>query len=132
MTDPALHLDRIGQISIAVKDVDRAIAFYRDTLGMAFLFQFPGMAFFDCGGIRLYLFKGDDGQASGTSIIYYRVANIRDAARELEARGVTFLQAPFIVHQDEQHELWLAPFRDSEGNYVELMSEVAKEGAGGR
>jgi predicted enzyme related to lactoylglutathione lyase len=129
MTEAPIHLDRIGQIAIAVKDVERATAFYRDVLGMAFLFQFPGMAFFDCGGIRLYLFEQDDAQAGArrTSIIYYRVADIVEAARQLEARGVTFTQAPFVVHQDDRHELWLAAFRDSEGNDLELMSEVAKK-----
>ncbi len=53
MPEAAVHLDQIGQISVIVKDVDRAVAFYREVLGMRFLFQFPGMAFFDCGGVRL-------------------------------------------------------------------------------
>jgi methylmalonyl-CoA/ethylmalonyl-CoA epimerase len=123
-------LDRIGQISISVKDVDRAVAFYRDVLGMRFLFQFPGMGFFDCGGIRLYLFKNENPEMSGTSIIYYRVRDIQEATRGLEAKGVSFIQAPFMVHQDDRHEMWLAPFKDSEGNYLELMSEVPKTGEG--
>ncbi len=87
MSPAPVALESIGQISIIVKDVDRAKAFYRDTLGLAFLFEFPGMAFFDCGGVRLYLARADKPDL-GTSILYYRVADIRAAASELEARGV--------------------------------------------
>ena len=132
MSQKVTTLDRIGQISISVKDIDRAVAFYRDVLGMRFLFQFPGMAFFDCSGIRLYLFRNDNLEMAGTSIVYYQVPDIQEATRGLEAKGVTFLQPPFIVHQDDRHEMWLAPFRDSEGNYLELMSEVPKEVASSR
>jgi catechol 2,3-dioxygenase-like lactoylglutathione lyase family enzyme len=115
----------IGQISIIVKDIDRAKAFYRDTLGLRFLFEFPGMAFFDCGGVRLYL-AGADEPGLGTSILYYRVADIRAAAATLESRGVAFGQQPAKVHEDARHELWLAFFKDSEDNTVALMSEVGK------
>jgi methylmalonyl-CoA/ethylmalonyl-CoA epimerase len=116
-------LESVGQISIIVKDVERARDFYRDTLGLTFLFEFPGMAFFDCGGVRLYLAPADK-PGLGTSILYYRVADIRTTATALESRGVTFLQQPAKVHEDARHELWLAFFEDSEGNTVALMSEV--------
>ena len=125
MSPSTVALESIGQISIIVKDVDRAKAFYRDTLGMTFLFEFPGMAFFDCGGVRLYLARADK-PVLGTSILYYRVADIRAAASELESRGVGFLQQPARVHEDARHELWLAFFKDSEENTLGLMSEVAK------
>lgn len=115
----------IGQISVIVKDVDRARDFYRDTLRLKFLFEFPGMAFFDCGGVRLYLAKADKPEL-GTSILYYRVNDIRAAAAELEARGVTFVASPEKVHEDAHHELWLAFFHDSEDNTLALMSEVSK------
>jgi methylmalonyl-CoA/ethylmalonyl-CoA epimerase len=125
MSSIPVALESIGQISIIVKDVDRAKAFYRDTLGMTFLFEFPGMAFFDCGGVRLYLARADE-PGLGTSILYYRVADIRGAASELEARGVAFRQQPARVHEDGRHELWLAFFKDSEDNTVALMSEILK------
>jgi predicted enzyme related to lactoylglutathione lyase len=118
-------IQSIGQISIVVKDVERATCFYRDTLGLAFLFEFPGMAFFDCGGVRLYLARADKPNL-GTSILYYRVADIRATASALESRGVAFAQQPAKVHEDARHELWLAFFKDTEDNDVALMSEVLK------
>jgi len=124
MTPAGLSLDRIGQISIIVTDVERATAFYRDVLGMKFLFQFPGMAFFDCGGVRLYLAREESSEPIGTSVLYYKVESIQAACEELKARGVRFLQEPHVIHRDERHELWLAAFKDSEGNLAELMSEV--------
>jgi methylmalonyl-CoA/ethylmalonyl-CoA epimerase len=100
-------------------------------LGLRFLFQFPGMAFFDCGGIRLYLTTPDSAEIAATSIIYYRVSAIEDTARTLEARGVRFIQPPRLVHEDAAHELWLAFFVDSEDNRAALMSEVPKEAGAG-
>lgn len=126
MTAGDFGLSNIGQISIAVKDVDRAIAFYRDVLGLKFLFQFPGMGFFDAGGVRLYLAIPEKPEFAGTSILYYRVTDILEAARVLESRGVSFREKPHLVHQDARHELWLGFFKDSEGNPVALMSEVPK------
>ncbi len=119
-------LNQIGQILVAVKDVPRATAFYRDVLGMKFLFEAPGMAFFDCGGIRLYLGVAEKPEFDRTSILYYRVPSIHEAVAVLQGRGVEFLQQPRKVHEDSRHELWLVGFRDSEGNYLELMSEVPK------
>jgi len=125
MPDRPVALESIGQISIIVKDVERARNFYRDVLGLTFLFEFPGMAFFDCGGVRLYLARADK-PGLGTSILYYRVADIRGVAAALEARGVVFLEQPAKVHEDARHELWLAFFKDSEDNTVALMSEVGR------
>jgi predicted enzyme related to lactoylglutathione lyase len=126
MTATSPAIESIGQVSIVVKDVDRAKAFYRDTLGLTFLFEFPGMAFFDCGGVRLYLARADK-PGLGTSVLYYRVADIRAAAADLASRGVAFLQQPAKVHEDARHELWLAFFEDSEANTLALMSEVGKQ-----
>jgi len=123
MSSALAPIQSIGQISIIVKDVERARDFYRDTLELTFLFEFPGMAFFDCGGVRLYLAKAEKPDL-GTSVLYYRVPDIGAAASGLEARGVSFLQPPAKVHEDAKHELWLAFFKDSEGNTLALMSEV--------
>ncbi len=117
-------IQSIGQVSVIVKDLERAKTFYRDTLGLAFLFEFPGMAFFDCGGVRLYLAAADKPEFDHTSILYYKVADIHAAAAALEGRGVVFRQKPAAVHRDARHELWLAEFNDSEGNTLALMSEV--------
>jgi methylmalonyl-CoA/ethylmalonyl-CoA epimerase len=126
MAPNGFGLHAIGQISIVVKDVPRATRFYRDTLGLTFLFEYPGMAFFDCGGVRLYLAAAEKPEFDRTSILYYRVPSIQDAAAELERRGVTFVRKPARVHEDAKHELWLAFFKDSEDNNLALMSEVPK------
>jgi len=118
------RLDRIGQILVPIRDVDRAVAFYRDVLGMRFLFRFPGTAFFDCGGIRLYLSIPESPAFDGRVTIYYRVDDVADAVAELESRGGTFDDDPHVVHRDAAYELWMAFFRDPDGNNLALMSEV--------
>ena len=116
----------IGQLSIAVGDVERARDFYRDVLSLVHLFDAPpGMSFFDCGGVRLLLARPEGpGKGDGTSILYFRVADIRAAHERLAGNGVAFERAPERVHRTPEHELWLAFFRDSEGNLLALMSEV--------
>ena len=128
MTDD-LQLDSIGQIHISVTDVPRAVAFYRDVLGMKFLFEVPGqpMAFFDCGGIRLYLGIPSSPEFTSNPLIYYRVHGIEAVYDELTKRGVEFDGPPQVAHRAEDHELWLAGFRDSEGNRLVLMDEVPVE-----
>jgi len=121
--DTDFGLDQIGQIAITVQDVDRATAFYRDTLGMAHLFSAPGMAFFDCSGVRLMLSLPEGSDPGASSILYYRVDDARRAAATLESRGVDFEGEPHVVHRTDTHELWMAFFRDSEGNMMALMSE---------
>ena len=119
-------LERIGQIAITVRDLERAIRFYRDTLGMRFLFPAPPqMAFFDCGGVRLLIGVPERPEHNHpASIIYYRVTDIRAAHDTLRERGVTFVTPPHLVAKLPDHDLWLADFRDSEENTLALMSEV--------
>jgi methylmalonyl-CoA/ethylmalonyl-CoA epimerase len=117
-------LSQIGQIAINVQDVERATAFYRDTLGMRFLFAFPGLAFFDCGGVRLMLTRAEDPKLDHpASILYYCVADIEATHQALAARGVRFEQGPHLVARMPDHELWLADFYDSEENLLALMAE---------
>lgn len=124
MTDATFGLSRIGQIAINARDLERAVAFYRDVLGMRFLFQVPRMAFFDCGGIRVMLGLAERPEFDHpASILYYQVAQIAAAHRELAGRGVTFETAPHLVHRAPGQELWLAFLRDSEGNPLALMEE---------
>lgn len=122
-------LSRIGQIFVNVNDLDRAIEFYRDTLGMQFLFQAPpAMAFFDCGGIRLMLGVAERPDLNHpASIIYYKVDDIEKVYETLDDRGVVFLTKPHLVAPMPDHDLWLADFKDSEGNILALMSEVPRK-----
>jgi methylmalonyl-CoA/ethylmalonyl-CoA epimerase len=120
-----LHLDQIGQISIPVRDLERAIAFYRDDLGMRFLFQAPpALGFFDCGGIRLMLDGAAAERAGQASIVYYRVDDLAAAHRTLRDRGIPFEADPHLVARMPDHELWMAFLRDPDGNLLALMSEV--------
>jgi methylmalonyl-CoA/ethylmalonyl-CoA epimerase len=118
-------LNQIGQIAVPVTDIDRAVTFYRDTLGMRFLFQAPpGLGFFDCGGVRLMLDAPAKAQAGQASPIYYKVSDIHAAFDTLSARGVTFEAKPHLIAKLPDHELWMAFFRDPDGNLLALMSEV--------
>jgi len=121
---------RIGQIAMTVGDLPRAVAFYRDVLGMRFLFEAPpAMAFFDCGGVRLMLSLPEQaGPAAGQqfgAILYYAVDDIQEAAAALEARGVRFEQAPHVVARLPHADLWMAFLRDADGHLLAIMSEVA-------
>jgi methylmalonyl-CoA/ethylmalonyl-CoA epimerase len=121
-------LRRIRQISVAVQDLPRAVAFYRDTLGLPLLFEAPpALAFFDCGGVRLMLSPQElDTAAAGTSIIYYLVDDIAAAHTLLARRGAAFDDAPHVIARMPDHDLWLTVCKDSEGNHVGLMSEVRR------
>ena len=118
-------LGTIGQISISVTDIDRAVNFYRYTLGLPFLFQVPGqpMAFFQCGEVRLYLGVPEHEEFRSNTLIYYRVASTPEAYEELKGRGVEFTSEPHIVHRDGQHELWMAFFKDPDGNNLAIMED---------
>ena len=118
-------LSQLGQIAINVEDLERAVAFYRDALQVPFLFQFPGLAFFDCAGVRLMLSKPEGGEIHGrASVLYFKVADIDAEARNLASRNVKFEQPPHLVARLPDHELWMAFFRDPDGNLLALMSEV--------
>lgn len=119
-------LARIGQIAVPVGDIERAISFYRDTLGMRFLFKAPeGLGFFDCAGVRLMLDAPAKTQAGNhSSVIYYKVPDLQAAFLTLSARGVAFEAKPHLIARLPDHELWMAFFRDPDGNLLALMSEV--------
>jgi methylmalonyl-CoA/ethylmalonyl-CoA epimerase len=118
-------LDRIGQVAVPVTDVERAVRFYRDTLGMRFLFQAPpGLAFFDLSGVRLMLDGPAKAQAGKGSVLYYQVADLQAAYATLSERGVRFETEPHLVAKMPDHELWMAFLRDPDQNLLALMSEV--------
>ena len=119
-------LSQIGQIAISVKDVDTAVAFYRDVLGLKLLFQAPpGLAFFDCGGVRLMLARPEKPEFDHpASTLYFKVADIQQATATLKSRGVRFEEEPHLIAKMPDHELWMAFFRDAEKNLLGLMSEI--------
>ena len=125
MSEP-LPPARIGQVAVPVLDLERAVVFYRDILRLPLLFRAPpGLAFFDCGGVRLMLSRPEgDGTPAGAGLLYYVVADLPAAHRTLIDRGVEFLDPPHLVATLPDHDLWMAFCRDIEGNTLALMSEV--------
>jgi Predicted enzyme related to lactoylglutathione lyase len=127
MDSATVTLSTIGQIAINVKNVERATAFYRDVLGLQFLFAPPGLAFFDAGGVRLMLTNAERPEFDHpASILYYKVGDIGGAHRGLVARGVKVEEEPHVVAPMPDHDLWIGSYRDSEDNYFALMSEVPR------
>ena len=120
-------ITRLTQVAVVVQDLDRAVRFYRDTLGLKLLFQAPpGLAFFDLSGVRLMLDQPSEPlpKGVGTSILYYGVDDIQAAHATLVGRGVPFEEAPHMIANLGDRDLWMGAFRDSEGNLLGLMSEV--------
>ncbi|GAA0766799.1 LuxR C-terminal-related transcriptional regulator [Ideonella azotifigens] len=118
-----IHLGALGQIARTVKDIAAARAWYGDVLGLAHLYSFGNLAFFDCGGVRLFLSEGE-GTVS-ESILYFRVDDIRAAQAALGARGVQFTHAPHMIHRHENgSEEWMGFFSDNEGRPLAIMSTV--------
>jgi len=123
----SLGITSIGQISIIVKDVERATAFYGDVLGLPLLFTVPGMAFFDCGGVRLMLGTASSPEYDHpSSIFYFRVADLRAAYRRLVEHRVEIVAPPRLIAAMPAHDLWMTAFKDGEGNIHQLMSEVPR------
>jgi methylmalonyl-CoA/ethylmalonyl-CoA epimerase len=125
MTPKPLRHSTIGQISVNVHDLPKAIAFYRDVLGMDFLFEVPSMAFFKVGNVRLMLGLPEKPEFDHpASVIYYAVENIQQAHKDLSGNGVRFAAEPHLVARLPGHELWMAFFRDIDNNMLALMSEI--------
>lgn len=125
MGEAGFGLVQIGQVAINVKDVARATAFYRDVLGMRFLFSTGALAFFDCGGIRLMLGIAETKELDHpSSVLYYKVADLHAAHATLRERGVVFRDAPHLIAKMPDHDLWMTFFDDLDGNVLSLMSEV--------
>lgn len=118
-------LGPIGQIALPARDIERATAFYRDSLGLPLLFRAGHLSFFDCGGVRLMLAPPETPEAAQVgSVLYFRVDDIQSSCRTLSDRGVRFMRQPHLVARMPDHELWMAFFRDSEANILAVMSEV--------
>lgn len=146
-----LNLSTIGQIAISVSDIDRATEFYRDALGLSFLFSAPpSMSFFDCEGVRLMLTvpehdeKPKDETLSDVpaadihadevhphriahgNALYFTVPDVPHATQILKSRGVQFIGAPHVIHRTDTYDLWMSFFTDPDGNTLALMAEVQK------
>ncbi|MBI3046955.1 MAG: VOC family protein [Acidobacteria bacterium] len=124
MTTATTGLSRIHQISMRAHDIERATRFYRDTLGVPFLFAAPPrLAFFDCSGVRLMLSTPEADFDHPGSILYFAVEDIRQMHAALTSRGVRFRTEPHKIATLADREVWLADFEDSEGNTLAIMSE---------
>lgn len=128
MSATGIGISRIGQIAVVVKDVQRATAFYRDVLGLRFLFAAGQLAFLDCGGVRLMLDKPKKPEFDHpSSILYFSVPDIQAAHQRLVASGVAIVEAPHLIAPMPDHDLWMSFFRDTEGNVMALMCEVPRK-----
>ena len=123
----------IGQIHVTVTDIDRAVAFYRDVLGLPLLFRVPGqpMAFLDCDGVRLYLGVTEDPAFASRPLLYFRVREIEARHAELRAAGADLIDEPHVVHRDGGEELVVCFLRDPDGTTLALMEERPVGGAAG-
>jgi len=121
-----MNLGPIMQLLVPVSDVDRAATFYEDVLGLPLLFKYPGNAFFDAHGVRLYLARPTEPGYTGPITIYFRVDDVGATFDQLVARGAAVREAPEIAHRDESYDLWLAFVSDLDGNNIGLMREAPK------
>jgi predicted enzyme related to lactoylglutathione lyase len=114
------------QILVPVADVDRAAEFYESVLGLPLLFRYPGNAFFDADGVRLYLATPTQPGFSGAATIYFRVEDVTGTLERLEAKGAKVRERPEIVFGTDDYDLWLAFVQDPDGNNIGLMREAPK------
>jgi methylmalonyl-CoA/ethylmalonyl-CoA epimerase len=126
MAATGIGISRVGQIAVNAHDIERAAAFYQDALGLKLLFKTPpGLAFFDCGGVRLMLTRPEKLEFDHpSSILYFAVPDIQAAHVRMKVNGVKFEDEPHLLARMPDHDLWMVFFRDSEGNLMGLMSEV--------
>jgi methylmalonyl-CoA/ethylmalonyl-CoA epimerase len=127
-TTTGIGISRIGQIAINAHDVERAAAFYQDALGLKLLFKDPPcLSFLDCGGVRLMLSSAEKPEFDHpSSVLYFSVPDIQAAHARMKENGVKFEDEPHLIAKMPDHDLWMTFFRDSEGNLMGLMSEVAR------
>lgn len=125
MSTASVSISKLGQIAINVHDLDRAISFYRDNLGLPLLFTTGGLGFFDCGGVRLMLSRPEKLEFDHpSSVLYFVVPDIERAYQQMKAKAVRFEDQPHLIARLPTHDLWMTFFRDSEENLLALMSEV--------
>lgn len=125
-TETGIGITRLGQIQVRTHDVERAVGFYENVLGLKLLFKAPpGLAFFDCGGVRLMLDRPEKQEFDhASSILYFAVPDIQAAHARMKDGGVRFEDEPHLIARMPNHDLWMTFFRDTEDNLLALMSEV--------
>jgi predicted enzyme related to lactoylglutathione lyase len=126
MPDTTTALGPIMQVLVPVEDVDRAADFYEHVLGLPLLFRYPGNAFFDAAGVRIYLAKPTEAGFDGRSTLYFRVPDVSATLERLEAAGATVRERAEIAHRADDYDLWLAFVQDPDGNNIGLMREAPK------
>ncbi|HXZ14059.1 MAG TPA: VOC family protein [Candidatus Sulfotelmatobacter sp.] len=127
MEQQGIGITRLGQVAINVQNVERATAFYRDVLGLKFLFSAGQLAFFDCGGVRLMLDRPEKPEFDHpSSILYFAVPDIHAAHQRLMNSGAPIVEPPRVIAPMPDHDLWMSFFRDTESNVMALMSEVPR------
>lgn len=119
-------LGRLGQVALAVADVDASEAFYRDVLGLRHLYRFGGVTFFDCQGVRLMIEAAGEEGPRRNSPLYFTVADIALAVAALEGRGARFIDRPHLIARMADHDLWMTFIADPDANLVGLMMEAPK------
>jgi DNA-binding CsgD family transcriptional regulator/catechol 2,3-dioxygenase-like lactoylglutathione lyase family enzyme len=121
-----LKLGRIAQVSRHVSDIKKAESWYKDVLGLPHLFTFGNLAFFDCGGTRLYLSTPENGhELHDESVLYFAVDDIQGAFETLKSRGAKFQGAPHMIHKHENGmEEWMAFFEDPDGGLLAIAAQV--------
>ncbi len=123
--DESLQMGPLGQIARRVKDIAAARQWYGEVLGLKHLYSFGDLAFFDCGGTRLFLSQGASAELP-ESILYFRVPDIRSAHATLASRGIEFTHAPHMIHRHgDGTEEWMAFFADNDGRPLGIMSQAA-------
>ena len=115
----------VGQIAITVSDVAKVLPFYRDILGLRFLFSpSPELAFLMAGEARLMLSTSQGHTAIGAnSILYFKVSEVEATQADMVSRGAALERAPQLTARMPDHELWIGFLRDPDGNLVGLMEE---------
>jgi methylmalonyl-CoA/ethylmalonyl-CoA epimerase len=118
-------IQKVAQLGVPVKDLNRALDFYKEKLGLSLLFTTDSMAFFECNGMRLMLSLPEkDEYSHSSSVIYFQVNNIKETYENLLGKDVSFIDKPHVVAKMGQTETWMVFFKDTEGNTHALMSEV--------
>ncbi|MGD7023011.1 VOC family protein [Rossellomorea vietnamensis] len=118
-------IQKIGQIGVPVQDIDRALEFYKEKLGLSLLYNTDSMAFLQCSGLRIMLTLPEKEEfAQASSVIYFEVNDIKASWEQLKEKGVAFTDEPHIVAKMGQTETWMTFFKDTENNTHALMSEV--------
>ncbi|AUD21348.1 hypothetical protein BC30090_p1081 (plasmid) [Bacillus cereus] len=118
-------IQKVGQIGVPVKDLDKAITFYKEKLGLSLLFNTDNIAFFECNGLRLFLSLPEKEEfAQSSSVIYFQVEKIKETYEDLLSKEIVFIDEPHIVAKMGQTETWMTFFKDTEGNTHALMSEI--------